>query len=108
MWIRTHAASSGRRHIVEKRRELSVFAEEVFRHLRAHPALQRFQLLGIGFDVRQGYLVGAPESLQIMSFDFSRRGPSLWRAQDDHRPARATAHALLAHDSLMLVDFLDT
>src|ERR1700751_551376 len=52
------------------------------------------------------HLVRTPESLKVMSFDFSWRGPSFRRAQDDHRPAWPDDRAVLARNPTMLADLV--
>ena len=45
-------------------------------------------MLGIFPDVRQRHLVGAERAFDLQAIDHIRSGPSLGRAQDDHRPLR--------------------
>ena len=45
-------------------------------------------MIGIVLDVRQRYLVRAERAFDLQTVHHVRSGPSLWRPQDDHRPAR--------------------
>ena len=98
--IGAHPALSHRRHFAQLRDQLAVGVEEFLRLVAAHPALQQPQVVRIGLDLGNRYLVGAPEALDLVAVDFRRSGPSLGGAQDDHRPARP--HGLAGAARLIL------
>src|SRR5215472_6041755 len=50
------------------------------------------------------YLVRTPESLKVMSFDFSWCGPSFRRAQDDHGPTWPDERSVFARSPAMFAD----
>src|SRR4029077_17959625 len=49
----------------------------------------------------------APEALQEMSLQSTRRGPAFWRSQHDHGPARPGDLAMLSRGASMLADVID-
>ncbi len=61
-------------------------------------------MLGVLTRARQRYLVCAPRALDLDSVDLRGPGPAFWRAQDDCRPARALARAVLARLALEPAD----
>jgi hypothetical protein len=48
--------------------------------------------------------MGAPIPFGALAIDFLRTGPSLWRPEDDHRPARAFGEAVPARVGLNALD----
>jgi hypothetical protein len=68
--------------------------EQLLGPVGAQPRLQRGELLGVGTDGRQRYLVGPPGTLDRQAVEALRAGPALRRTQHDHRPARAAGVAL--------------
>ena len=74
--------------------DAAVVVEELLRPVRAHPRLERGQVLGVLGQLRQRDLVGAEGALHRPAVDLLGPRPALGRAQDDHRPARALRVAL--------------
>ena len=77
----------------------AVLVEEFLRPIAAHPLLDDPQVFGIRFHIEHRHLVCSPEVLHLVPVHFLRSGPSFWRSQDDHRPARPVR---LARAALLL------
>src|ERR1700687_3052359 len=88
VWVRAHTPRSGRRQLSEFGNERTVHVEELRWPIAAQPLLDNPQMLGIGLHVRHRHLVGSPGALHLMAVDLFWSGPTLWRAEDNHRPAR--------------------
>ena len=66
----------------------AVLVEQLLGAVRAHPRLERREVLGVLGQLRQRHLVGAEGALHRLAVDLLGPRPALGRAQDDHRPAR--------------------
>ena len=75
-------------------RDPSALVEQLLRAVRAHPRLERGEVLGVLGELRQRHLVGAEGALHRLAVDLLGPRPALGRAQDDHRPARPLGGAL--------------
>jgi hypothetical protein len=64
-------------------------------------------VLLVGGNVGDGNLVRAPEALEVVTADISRRGPALGTAKDDHGPAGAERLAGGPRLFLVRSDLLD-
>src|ERR1700761_520425 len=100
MRVGAHAACTERRQCLQLRDEAAAFVEQSFGPVAAHPALEDFEMRGIGFYAVDGDLVRAPKTFDLLAVDFLRAGPSLRAAQHDHRPARTLAAAVAAGRAL--------
>ena len=77
------AASSGR--------SAPLLVEQLLRAVGAQPALQLCEVLGVGGEVGERHLVGAPRALRRQAVHLLGARPALGGAQHDHRPPRALA-----------------
>src|SRR5262249_32728859 len=91
--IRTHATVALRRKLTEVGYQCSVGIKQFFRFVTTHPGLEYFQLFRIFLHRGQRHLVCSPESLELVSSHFCRRGPALRGTEHDHWPPRASCTA---------------
>ena len=87
--LAAHAALSGGRELREFVAELAVCVEEFLGLVAPHPVFELPQMLGV-LEVRDRHLMRAPGALDGLAVDDFRSGPAFRRAEDDHRPARAS------------------
>jgi hypothetical protein len=76
--------------------ELAVLVEELLWLVALHPGFKDLEMLGILFDRCQRNLVRAECAFDRDSIHFLRTGPSLGRAQDNHRPDGLLLESVLA------------
>ena len=101
---RAHALRRARSERADRRDRAAVVVEELLRPVGPHPALESGEVLRVLARARERHLVRAPRALDRDSVDLLGPRPALRRAQDDHRPARALARAVLARLALEPAD----
>src|ERR1700730_12440819 len=79
---------AGRRERRELVAEFSAFVEQFVRSVALHPVFELLQMFGV-LEIGDRDLVSAPGAFDRLTVDEFWSGPSLRRAKDDHRPARA-------------------
>ncbi len=72
----------------------AVLVEQFLRAVGAQPGFQLGEVGGVGADLVERDLVGAPGALDRHAVHLVRAGPALGGAQDDHRPVRAPGGAV--------------
>jgi hypothetical protein len=81
--------------------------EQALRLIAPHPVLEDFEMRGIGANLLDRDLMGAPKALHLFAIDFLRARPALWAPQHDHRPARAAAYLAAAGKDLNGADAVE-
>ena len=103
--IGAHSRVAPRCQCSELRDELPVWVKQFLRLIRAHPRLERLQVVLVRADFAERHLMGAPRAFDGHAVDLLGPRPSLRRRKDDHRPARAGApFAVGARCALGLAD----
>src|SRR5215472_1308662 len=100
MRVGAYAAVARRREGSQVGDELPLGIEQLVRVVATQPFLELGQLFRVLAHIRQRHLVRAEGALHGPAADHLRTRPTLWRAQDDGRPARPLEDSLLAGFSL--------
>jgi hypothetical protein len=102
MGVGAHPPGAQGRQRLEFRHEAAGLVEQVLGLIAAQPVLELPQVRRVLVDAGQRHLVGAPRALDRMAVDRLRPGPTLGRAQHDHRPAGARRGDAAAAPRLLL------
>ncbi len=105
--VGAHAARALGRERSDLGCKVAVLVEQLFRAVAAHPAFEDAQVFGLGRELGHRHLVGVKRAFDLHTVNLVGAGPSLGRAQHDHRPARPLAKAVLPRIGLDRADLRD-
>ena len=83
-----HPQGSLGREGPQLRHQAAVGIKQLLGAVAAQPGLQQGQLLRVGVGSRQGHLVGAPKTFELVAVELGGARPALGGAQHQHRPGR--------------------
>ncbi len=106
--VGTHAPPPLGRQSLQFRDQSPLRIKVFFRLVAAHPGFQQGQMGRVGGHVREGDLMGSPETFQIVSVHLPGGCPAFGTSKNDHRPAGAVSRTGLPGLFLELANLQDT
>src|SRR5262245_35295414 len=105
MRVGAHAAAATRSKLGQLGTYLTVGVKQFRRPVALHPVFEDGDVSGVLVHLAHRHLMRAPVVLDTLAIDFFGARPTLWRAKDNHRPARSLAGTIVAGLSLDVLHF---